>query len=883
MDSLIALSSFRREPTFKKRIVMQFRSKSLFIKTFLLINALESAVVFYYLSSVSSDLKNAVFLGYSLSRLAMVGLTFILFVLFGSLFLRSSFSDSFLNRLIFHIDNISSTPFKRYVLNLFTAILVFLGAVLLLTPSDRILEYGIPIERIFPFVHFGIILGIQTHVGFFLWHGNKLNWRILFAWKKLFITTGIVSGFLVLVSLWVVRTRIGLQPELYGWHAPGTPVLFSQLFVAWLFGLLLIFWGNVARDSAGMRLKNWLPYIRLDLFICLVLWIGAFLVWWGEPMREESYFNPSPTPPNFEYYPYSDAALYDQSAQNLIIGADQNNKIILRPLYVFFLAFLHVIGGQKYDTVISFQILFLAVIPALAYLLTSQIGGRPAGLVTAILLIFREKNSIELTNVIEVSHSKLLMSDVPTMALMLLMTYVLIKWLKGSSTTWHLGIVAGASFGLVMLVRSHQAQFIIPALLIGLFFSGGFQLKRGIQRGLVFVLGFAAVVFPWVWRNDQVNGKPAIESSEFYISWYAGAYTEPSDTVDVLPGESPDEYSRRIRNQIIQYVIDHPAELARIYASYFVRNELDSVMYLPMSLKLYDPRSYVSEMKVWSDPLIDLRAGSILIFFVTLGLISLGIGAAFQGYGFLGLLPLFIHFTYNFSMSLARISGWRFVLPVDWIFLLYFCVGLIHLTIILSSMIGIETLWLDVNQDLNESPAEGLAETPGKALLYFALFLIMGLALPLTEKIIPGHFVDLSPDQLASRFVADGPMVLNENVVTLEELKGFLETESDAKILTGRALYPSFYKAGDFWGDQQSATYLARDFNRLHFTLIGQKGSLVFLPMDLPPDYFPHASDVFVLGCETSGGIRALAVKIKDQPAFVTTSPWHGLTCFPRK
>ena len=595
-------------------------------------------------------------------------------------------------------------------------------------------------------------------------------------------------------------------------------------------------------------------------------------------MRKESYFTSAPTPPNFEYYPYSDAATYDRPAQNMIIGVGQNNKIILHPLYVFFLAFLHMIGGQNYDNVIFFQILFLAVMPALAYLLASMVGGRAAGVLTAILIILREKNAIALTNVIEISHSKLLMTDVPVAVLMLLMVYVLIKWLRKPSNTNYLGFFAGASYGLAMLVRSHQILLIIPALFIGMAFSGGFQLKRTIQRIAVFVLGLAIVVGPWIWRNYVVNGKPEIESSKSFIAWYAGAYTEPTDSAEIRPGESPDDYSARIRRQVFQYILNHPSELARIYASYFIRNEIDSVIYLPMSLKLYNVRSYISGMQFWSDPLINFTIGSGLAFFIVLGLIVLGISIAVQRLGFLGLLPLLIHFNYNFGTAVARISGWRFVQPVDWIMQLYYCIGLMALTVVVISLVSNKLSAIINKKKEDEESVNNLSVGIKTRQLLFVLFL--GISLPLTEVLIPERYSEIGADQMIAQYTAGGFLLDNGDKVTESDMKSFLETETGAVVLYGRAIYPRYYEAGEYWGSVDSYPLSVRNMNRLQFNLIGAKrGGLVFIPMQEAPEYFPHASDVLIVGCTTKDGIQALAVKVNDRSSFVTTSPWRGLTC----
>jgi hypothetical protein len=841
---------------------------------------LEGVVVLYKLISIPADIKNVMFLGFSLQRLLLLGGVFILFSLFSLSLLWISISDAMMKKAVSFVDEIFNVSSRRYILYFFSLTMLFFCAVLLLMPLEGSSGYIAYLERLAPLVYWIGCIGAQTLICQFVWRNQKLNWHILIERKKIFNVVGLALGILLVFFAWINWSGIGLTPEKFGWHYPGAPIIFSQLFLAWLIGLPFIIWSNAIEIWAASFWKR-LPFrIHLDTIICLVLWVAAFLIWWGEPMRKESYFTSSPTPPNFEYYAYSDAALYDQPAQIMLIGDIKNNKTILHPFYVVFLVFLHMLGGQHYDNVIFFQILFLAVMPVLSYLLASMIGGRPAGVLMAILTILREKNAIALTNVIEISHSKLIMTDMPMTVLMVLTVYILFKWLKKPANDNYLGVFAGASYGLAMLVRSHQVQLIIPALLIGMAFSGGFQLKRTVMRILAFALGLVIVVTPWVWRNYTVAGKLEIESSKSFISWYAGAYTEPTDSVDVLPGESPADYSKRIRYQVFKYVVNHPAELARVYASYYIRNEIDSVMYLPMSLKLYGLRSYISNMQFWSDPLISFTMSSGFALVITLGFIVLGINFTVQKLGFLGLLPLFIHFTYNLGTTVARISGWRFVQPVDWILQLYYCIGLVVLTVIMISLLSRKLSMIINNLEREEESGSNLPIGTKTQQLLLVFFLVLGMSLPLLELSIPERYPANTTDRTITQYTANGFSLDSGDPISALDIKSFLDSEAGAIALYGRAIYPRYYEAGKYWGDKDSYPLSVRNIDRLQFILIGAKrGGLVFIPMINPPEYFPHASDVLVIGCVTKDGIQALAVKVNDSSAFVAASPWHGLTC----
>jgi hypothetical protein len=298
-----------------------------------------------------------------------------------------------------------------------------------------------------------------------------------------------------------------------------------------------------------------------------------------------------------------------------------------------------------------------------------------------------------------------------------------------------------------------------------------------------------------------------------------------------------------------------------------------------MSVKLHDLRSYISDMQFWSDPRLSFTIGSGLIYLITLGLIVFGVSLAVQRLGLLGWLPLLIHFTYNFSMSLARLSGWRFVLPVDWVVQLYYCIGLVALTGIVISLISNRLSTVIDNKKKEDEPANSLNTGIKIHQLLLVFFLFLGISLPLTEVLVPERYPDIGAGEMIAQYAAGGFLLENGDRITALDMKSFLETDPADVVLYGRALYPLFYEQGEFWGDDNAFSLLARNLDRLQFTYIGSEAVPVFIQLDLPPKYFPNASDVFIIGCREDAGIRALAIRVNIQASYITTSPWHGLTC----
>ncbi len=830
-------------------------------RIFSVLAALESALALYFLASIPSDAKNAIFLGFSASRLLLLG--GVIVALLVALFISILFftSHSHIDRSVKYIDSFFSSSKKRTILLGACALFAALGILFLLTPAERLGEAFA--QRLTPVILLIMAIALQILAGWFLWMQKKIYWSQGLQWK-----TPLTISMYVLVlfaALWVfiAWTGIGIKREPSGWLSPGTPLLAQQLVFAWAVGLVFILLRNRLDQNK-----------RTDLIIGVCLWLAASAIWWFEPMLRSSYFAPEPTPPNFEYYPYSDAALYDEFAQNLLIGGSRQMGVTHRPLYSLFLALLHKLGGYGFQNLLFMQVLFMAFIPVAGYLLASRLGSRAAGILTALLLIIREKNSIALTNVIEVSHVKLLMSDVPAMLLILLFIYFYVKWLQDGENRLVLGALAGACFGLAVFIRS-QAQLMIPIVLLGIILAHPFTWKMFLQKSLVFLIGAVVVVAPWVWRNYQLSGRAVVEYQSFYTRFIASSYSSSPDDFEKLPSETSEQYDARMRTQIIDFILNNPLEVARFYASYFLHNEIAAVAFLPMSLQFNTIRGYVAAQDFWDAPYLgSMPVGTWPALFFILCVIAIGIGTAFYHHRWIGMMPLLFHLGYSLSVVPVKQSGWRFILPVDWASILYFSLGLAQLSLMLFSLFS-EKQEAYFVKPLEKTPVRSIQwKWVFPVLLAFAIF---GVSLPLVEWSIPERYPKLSKSELIHLYVPNGFVLETGEQITVSDLQSFLETETGSIVLHGRALYPAYYEQKKFWGDSNPGLLEARQYNRLQFYLISGGTRFVFIPLDEAPGYFPHASESLMIGCVQKGSIRALLIKVNDR--MLISSPWHGLTC----
>jgi len=118
---------------------------------------------------------------------------------------------------------------------------------------------------------------------------------------------------------------------------------------------------------------------------------------------------------------------------------------------------------------------------------------------------------------------------------------------------------------------------------------------------------------------------------------------------------------------------------------------------------------------------------------------------------------------------------------------------------------------------------------------------------------------------------------LGATTQTTREPENFLETEPAAVVLYGRALYPLFYESGKRWGDDSYPQFV-RDVSRLQFRIIGPEQRLVYIPLTIPPAYFPNASEVFIVGCDTGKVVRALVIAVNGR-VMTSAASGMGLTC----
>lgn len=707
-------------------------------------------------------------------------------------------------------------------------------------------------ERSVPVLLIGAMIGFQAGIVFLIPHLDKKN--LALPSRSVWRTSLFLAAGFFLLAVFIAITKTGITYDIVGlnWGPAGVPISFAQVNLILAVGFLFTFAIALIRKNAVLLDMRWL--VRLDVIVFAGLWMAAVMLWSAQTISP-SHFSPAVSAPNFEYYPYSDAALFDKASYRFFTGVGLGENLIRRPLYAGLLALFHTIGGVTYEGTVSVQILFLALIPTLIYLLTAKLSNRLAGFLAGGFIILREANAIELSGKIATSHAKLMMSDLPAMLGIVALVYAcIVLFAKSKQDKWLL-LVTGGILGLIVLVRA-QSLILLPLILLFLLHHQKFSKPAFIQSAFL-VLGLAAVITPWAIRNWIVTGSPSLGDGGEKVLMARNYSFQVTEYPQPLPGETSDEFSNRLTTQIVAHIFQHPGDVAFFVSNHFLRGLATSAVFIAPVYSTDTPERLVGKYPFWGDWNGTLPSGTLIPLAVNLAILAFGIVLAQARDKRIGWYPLLFFIVYQAGNAIARTSGWRFSLPIDWVIIVYYCIALSHFPSKFISLTGNSGEKID-------------SEKPSR--LYPTIFLILfttGISLPLAGQLAPQQdFAPVTEEATQT--------LLERDLLTSTQFSEFLEQEN-AVIISGIALYPRYFRPN---GNVYIAE-MPQDFRYLHFWLLHDNDSQIVLPRERPPEFFPHASTVTVIGCENGNHISAWAVILHTETGkeIVHQEPVPPLTC----
>jgi hypothetical protein len=670
------------------------------------------------------------------------------------------------------------------------------------------------------------------------------------------------------VTLFIYLTRIGLTPDHVYWQGPGTPLLMYQILLAVLAAILIC--SLIERTNLGKS-------SRLDWVIFFGLWGIACLAWLSQP-AQLTYFSLEPGEPNFQSYPFSDALIYDSTSHEFLIGKPMPADLWVKPVYSLFLALLHLFAGENYALLASVQVVILAVIPSFVYLVTTLLDRRLAGLTAAFFVIIRERNAIALADVIQVSHSKLLLSDVFAMGEMVLLVCLAVWWLKQPLERRAAPIAVGGMLGLLILTRGHPI-LIIPFVFLVSFIVLRPNLKLWYESSFRIALGLSIVLIPWFWRTYQSTGKVTFQdpASPYAVNdTLVKLYTDSSDSnADTVSEVSP-SYGE-FQSQAFRSFFEHPRDVVYFTSAHYFHNAIFSYIYLPQSFQIEELSRYVRRLPFWDRPWDgSVPMESQVLILLNFAVLSLGLSVAWKKVNKVVLVPLILGMAYNLSIAVPRRSGWRFILPADWVTLVFYAIGLIQLIVIMQAVARQRFEQMNgPHAFLSESSP---SNRRGQSLVMFGLpFFLLAIGLVYGHRLFGSPYPPKSQQELLQAYQNVSPSASDAEITML---KGFLQHDG-ATIVHGKALYPMYLKTEEGMVNVNWPSFAPQPYDRLAFYLIGPQSISVNLPIDSPPLYFPDGASVIVIGCKVElGDINAVSILVEgDSPVYYVSEGFSTSSC----
>ena len=655
--------------------------------------------------------------------------------------------------------------------------------------------------------------------------------------------------------------NIRLNSDQIGWNTLGVPVLDTHFGLILILGFLILLISQICKKYLPALKNTAIPWG--DILIVVCLWALAAGYWNSLELTASWYLADKSFAPNYEFYPNSDAWLYDTTSQNMVVGAGLQSLPFegiktRRPAYTFFLGVLHqLLGseGQNYETLMLIQSVMLGIFPALVYLIGRRLHSRLAGLLAALLIILREGTAIQLADVITVSHTRLMMVDIPTATGIAALVLLFLYWLPAPEKQKHLVVAIGGLWGILLMVRTETMIF-LPLLGLAALSALKNQRRLWLQQISTIVIMMFLVIAPWSFNNWRETGNFFLETPSNRVNFIMNRLKANS------PGTGTRTQTARREERI------SASTYLNIILAHNLHSQVQSFLILPNIYRLPDtlvaagfhrdlntlqadccsPENYVRRLGYWKWGPNDLTLAeqAMTPILLNLFIFAAGIVAVYKRRSWYGMLPLGMVLLFYFGNSLGRISGGRYLLPVDWIVILFFGIGTTQAILWSYQWVTsqpIASFWVRGSVEIQPRLAPNNTYKTG-ALLIGAACIGYGLLIPAWVNATPPRYTaqTLAATQAELLMAASSlPPELTEDLLALANSEyGYL--------IEGRALYPRYFAKNV--GLQGPAFLEPRAYDRITFQLVGPTPSGVILPFNVDPKLpFPNSTDVLVIGC----------------------------------
>ena len=689
-------------------------------------------------------------------------------------------------------------------------------------------------------------------------HIKKL-WRSPAVWA--------VFALLLVLAALIAWTGIGTQPVRVSIITLGVPLLEGQLWFT-VSSLALILLASLAWSAIPVQQERRVWKHR-DAAIFFLIWLIAFAFWMQFPLPEHNYFAPAVRPPTFEKYPFSDAEQYDYNSLYVLFGA-MDGFVVSKPLYVSFLAIIHWLVGFDYGRVVLLQTAVVALLPAVGFLIGKELHSRLAGGGLALLLILREANGILASTMANVSNSKLLMSDVPATLIVAVMALVIIRWCRapGEKVSRHVFLLGGLTA--VLNLMRIQTLVLIPFFLVLIIIRYFRSWKKILLAAGIFLLTVSLLLAPTLMRNHAITGVYWLDNPSSSSALYSFILKGSNIDLEVEEAQTSEEVLNRNFTVIFTAMRDNLGQMVAFILENFSRNLISTILILPLRIGNGVPFEDLLRMvspffeEVYSQPGF-LNA---LTLIANLAVISIGFGAVWHKKPLAASMLVLLYLAYNASSSAVRLSGWRFIQPVDWIMLIFFIVGWIE--IIGQSIRLLFRRRFALRDSEQDSPPVGRPRLALDLLAGAAFFLFCAF-IPLRESLLPDTYPPYEPQAICAEISAIVERADSE--FSTQEIEDFCRAES-TRVFKGYGFYPRFFKKYEGYYSRSYDQYFGKqDYARLVFRLVGGRNGKIYIKTQQADIAFADGDVVYVLSYDRPKADAQLLIIDADEPLIVFSDP----------
>ena len=583
--------------------------------------------------------------------------------------------------------------------------------------------------------------------------------------------------------------------------------------------------------------------VHLTPLIFIFLWLTASIIWIKQPLPNNNYFAPEKLPPNFETYPFSDAAKYSLEGQRIISGAI-DGFIISKPLHAVFLAFVHSVGGLDYEKAITVQTLILALFPAVLYLIGKEVHSNALGLGMGLFAIFREMNAIQASDIANVSNSKLLMSDFPSTLILSVLILITIKWIKKPDGKYFV-VLLGGILGALVLYRAQYLIF-LPFFIAMAFILYRKEWKSILVFSCLFLVCLSSTILPVLIRNYSISGGFWFDTPE-YMSSFRENYiltgwdsTNPDDT-DLGGSTSEPQLSRFLNS--VQFILK--SDYSYDVVDNFSRNIISTFLIFPIRFNGKQSLQELSliENNFWAEAYSYNEPSNLIIAIINLLFLVFGLTSLIKNNRKIGYSCIAFYVFINISSSIFRFSGWRFIMPIDWLIYMIFLLGFISISNFLH-LIPQNNL-IEV-KDISKMEKPSIDFNFQKNLTLILLFLLMGSIIPLRE-LFPVNYRTREKSEICENL---DELISNDKNKKLKENAMIFCQDDSSVAVEGNVIHPRFFHKGwGFYDRPNDMFYGKQDFSRLVFRVLSKDARSMYIPVDdLNKDEFlPNGAHAIIL------------------------------------